>query len=220
MFALVRFNRSLRRAGIVELTEQYLEAPAFRHDCLIANIGHDPEPEAFPGFPGPASGDDPHESVDTEEAAAKASLNDPAEIAFLYRHYLDSLKRALDVMTGLDLGFAMKNYHWFFLAPEADLPERMLAVDPDAFIERSLNEMTGGRDVIEATALDAYRTAFRDPAVRHAICEDYRAAMTEDLALDRADQEAGRRLSCPVLVLWPGDDSGQDRPTPVEIWRR
>ena len=126
----------------------------------------------------------------------------------------------LDVMSGVDLGFALKNYHWFFLAQEADLPERLLAGDPDAFIDRALREMTGGRDVIEAAALDAYRAAFRDPSVRHAICEDYRSAVAEDLACDRADREAGRRLSCPVMALWPAADWASAGPMPVDIWRR
>ena len=126
----------------------------------------------------------------------------------------------LDVMAGVDLGFAMKNFHWFFLAQEADIPERMLAADPDAYIARALNGMTGGRDFIGEAALAAYRTAFRDPAVRHAICEDYRAAVTEDLAFDRADREAKRKLSCPVMVLWPEADWATDGPTPVDVWRR
>jgi integrase len=93
LFTLVRFNRSLTRADIAELTEQYLEIRAFKHDCMIANIGHYPEPEAFPGSPDAASGDDPDESVDSDAAASKASLNDPAQIAFLYKNYLDGLKR-------------------------------------------------------------------------------------------------------------------------------
>ncbi|MCJ2088531.1 alpha/beta hydrolase [Methylobacterium sp. E-005] len=126
----------------------------------------------------------------------------------------------LDVMAGVDFGFAAKNYHWFFLAQEADLPERLLAADPDAFMSRTLKGMTGGRDVIDQAARKAYLAAFRDPAVRHAICEDYRAAVSEDLAFDRADREAGRKLPCPVMVLWPEADWAKGGPTPVEIWRR
>jgi haloacetate dehalogenase len=34
------------------------------------------------------------------------------------------------------------------------------------------------------------------------MCEDYRAGATIDLALDDADRAAGRRITCPVLVLW------------------
>ncbi len=126
----------------------------------------------------------------------------------------------LDAMAGVDFRFATRAFHWFLFAQEADLPERLLAADPDGFLDRALAGMTGGRDVIEPAALDAYRVAFRDPAVRHAICEDYRAALGEDLALDAADREAGHKLSCPVLVLWPGADAVPGRPTPVEVWRR
>jgi len=42
----------------------------------------------------------------------------------------------------------------------------------------------------------------------------------EDLALDIADRAAGRRLSCPVLVLWLQAQAVPGRPAPVEIWRR
>ena len=126
----------------------------------------------------------------------------------------------LDVMPGVDLGFALKNFHWFFLAQDGDLPERLLAADPDAFIDRAVHGMTGGRDVIGEAALEAYRSAFRHPSVRHAICEDYRSAVAEDFAYDRDDREAGRRLSCPVMVLWPAADWASDGPTPVDVWRR
>lgn len=126
----------------------------------------------------------------------------------------------LDAMAAVDHQFATRASHWFFLAQAADLPERLLAADPDAFLDRALTTMTGGRDVIEPDAREAYRAAFRDPAVRHAICEDYRAALDEDLAHDTADRARGRRLSCPLLVLWPGADAGSGRVTPVETWRQ
>lgn len=125
----------------------------------------------------------------------------------------------LDALAGVDHRFAARNFHWFLFAQEADLPERLLAADPDAFLDRALDRMTGGRDIIEAPAREAYRSAFRDPVVRHMICEDYRAALDEDLALDAADRSAGHRLSCPVRVLWPEAEAISGRPSPVEIWR-
>ena len=122
----------------------------------------------------------------------------------------------LDAMAAVDYRYAGKNYHWFLLAQEADLPERLLAAAPDAVIDRAFTVMNAGSDsVIEAPAREAYRAAFRDPAVRHAMCEDYRAALDEDLAHDRSDRAAGRKLDCPVLVLWPGA-GGPDR---IDIWK-
>jgi len=125
-----------------------------------------------------------------------------------------------DAMAAMNYRSAAHAFHWFFFAQEADLPERLLAADPDAVIDRALNKMTGGRDVIEPAALEAYRTAFRNPSVRHAICEDYRAALNEDLALDNGDLAAGNKMSCPVLVLWPQVDGVPSQQTPIETWRR
>lgn len=108
----------------------------------------------------------------------------------------------LDAFACVDKTFALNAWHWFFLAQPADLPERMLASDPDAYIDAALAKMAGEIERIDPLALEAYRTAFRNPDVRHAICEDYRAATSEDLEQDASDFAAGRKLGCPMLVLW------------------
>lgn len=126
----------------------------------------------------------------------------------------------LDAMASMDFRAATKAFHWFLFAQKPDLPERLLAADPDFFIDVVLQNMTEGREIIESTAMDAYRAAFRKPSVRHAIFEDYRAAMDEDLAHDAADFAAGRKIRCPVLVLWTDAEHTVGRPTPVDIWRR
>jgi haloacetate dehalogenase len=52
----------------------------------------------------------------------------------------------------------------------------------------------------------------------HAVCEDYRAAISVDFEMDRIDLEAGRRLECPLLVLW-GERSHVERNfEPVVAW--
>jgi haloacetate dehalogenase len=63
---------------------------------------------------------------------------------------------------------------------------------------------------------------FRDPATIHAICEDYRATFGVDLEMDTADFEKGRKIGCPVLLLW-GATGGVGRnhdPGPEVIWQR
>lgn len=126
-----------------------------------------------------------------------------------------------DALAAVDHLHAARSFHWFFLAQVADLPERLLAAAPDLFLDRIFEAM-GASDVtiIEPAARAAYRAAFRDPAVRHAMCEDYRAALDEDLALDQADRTLGRKLDCPVLVLSPGTHLRPDRRHPVGIWHR
>jgi haloacetate dehalogenase len=127
----------------------------------------------------------------------------------------------LDAMTAVDFHFAAKNSHWFFLAQKADLPERLLAADPDLFLDREFgNRSIDIGRVVEGPAMAAYRIAFRDPAVRHAMCEDYRSGLDEDLVLDAADRQAGRQLDCPVLALWPRSQVEEGQPTPYDVWKK
>lgn len=123
----------------------------------------------------------------------------------------------LEVWNAADWAFGHANFHWYLLAQPFDLPERLLAAAPDAFIDTTLARMAGGLDGFEPRVLDAYRQAFRDPAVRHAMCEDYRSAAAEDREHDLADRAAGNTLACPVLVTWPASHSGE---SPLAIWRR
>jgi len=125
----------------------------------------------------------------------------------------------LDAMAAVDYNFAHQAYHWFWLAQPADLPERLLAAAPDAVLDHALTVMKADSDsVIEPPAREAYRLAFRNPSVRHAICEDYRAALGEDLACDQADRAAGRKLDCPVLVLCSSSQTIADRIAVWESW--
>jgi haloacetate dehalogenase len=126
----------------------------------------------------------------------------------------------LDAFASIDKTFALNAWHWFFLAQPGDLPERMLAADPDAYLDTALAKMAGGLERIDPLALDAYRTAFRSPHVRHAICEDYRAAASEDLEHDASDAAAGRKLACPVLVLWSESEQKARSILPLDTWSR
>jgi len=126
----------------------------------------------------------------------------------------------LDAFASIDKTFALNAWHWFFLAQPGDLPERMLAADPDAYLDAALAKMAGGLERIDPLALDAYRTAFRSPHVRHAICEDYRAAASEDLEHDASDAAAGRKLACPVLVLWSESEQKARSILPLDTWSR
>ncbi|GAU06480.1 hypothetical protein [Burkholderia stabilis] len=126
----------------------------------------------------------------------------------------------LDAFARVDKTFALDAWHRFFLAQPADLPERTLAADQDAYIDAALAKMAGGIERIDPLALEAYRTAFRNPDVRHAICEDYRAATSEDLEHDASDFAAGRKLVCPMLVLWSEEEQKARNVSPVDTWSR
>ena len=101
-----------------------------------------------------------------------------------------------------DQEFATRYFWWFFLIQPYDLPERLIAGDPDYFLRKHVEGQSRTPGAVEEAVLQDYLRCYRDPATRHAICEDYRAAATIDLEHDRADAE--RRVTAPLLALWGG----------------
>ncbi|MEZ5667470.1 MAG: alpha/beta hydrolase [Alphaproteobacteria bacterium] len=114
--------------------------------------------------------------------------------------------------------FARAYWHWFFLILPPPEPERMIGADPEAYWRAKCGADRPGAP-FAPEALAEYLRCFRDPAAIRASCDDYRAAAGIDLAHDRADVAAGRRLACPVHVLW-GDDGIIGRCfDPLAAWR-
>lgn len=108
------------------------------------------------------------------------------------------------LLSELNQQVARGYYHWFFLAQPTPFPETLIGHDPDAYFESCL--LGWGASKIEdfdATALAAYRTAWRKPEVIRGMCNDYRAALDLDFALDDAD--LGRQITCPSLVMYGAD---------------
>jgi haloacetate dehalogenase len=125
----------------------------------------------------------------------------------------------LEQFERMDRSSARRAYHWYFLAQPAPFPETLIGKDPDYFLEHSLQSWCGTPDAFAPEALAAYREAFRDPAVIHATCEDYRAGIGCDCAFDEADRAAGRKIAAPLLALSGAPSrSGRGRPM-LDIWR-
>ena len=112
-----------------------------------------------------------------------------------------------------DKAFGLGYWHWFFLAQPYDLPERLLASDPERALFR------GGSAAIAPEAMEEYVRCLRDPEAIHATCEDYRAAATLDCEHDETDREAGRRIGCPVLALWGRKGFLEGHYDVLEVWR-
>jgi haloacetate dehalogenase len=112
-----------------------------------------------------------------------------------------------------DMAFGLGYWHWFFLAQPFDLPERMISVDPELALFRNRP------NVFAPEALEEYRRCFNDPETIHAICEDYRAGATIDLALDEGDRGDGRRIGCPVMALWGRRGNLEEWYDVLGIWR-
>ncbi len=121
------------------------------------------------------------------------------------------------MVTTTDLRMATAYFHWFFLAQPPDLPERLLGADPEAWVRRQLSRTHPGSTPLHPDAVAAYLDAWREPAAIAASCEDYRAALTIDLAHDEADRD--RRVACPLLVVWGEHGFIGARYDAVAVWR-
>jgi haloacetate dehalogenase len=92
-------------------------------------------------------------------------------------------------------------WHWYFLSQPEPFPERMIGNNPDVFYETCL--LGWGATKItdfDPQMLEEYRRSWRDPAVIHGSCSDYRAAASIDLTHDAAD--IGRKVACPTLAFY------------------
>jgi len=99
-----------------------------------------------------------------------------------------------------DKEMAFEFWIWFFLAQPGGLPEHVIGADPQFFIDHMLDTWSTIPDAFPVEIRQAYCRNFSDRATLHAICEEYRAALTLDDHLDEADR-GKRRIACPVLAL-------------------
>ncbi len=120
----------------------------------------------------------------------------------------------------MDHAFAMKIYHWAFLAQPEPLPEILIGGAPDFYIDHTLASWTAKQDLsaFSCEALEAYRNQARDGRRVKAMCDDYRAGESVDVAHDEADR-GERKIGCETLVLWGNAGIASNAATPLETWR-
>ncbi|WP_417719673.1 alpha/beta fold hydrolase [Salipiger sp.] len=116
-----------------------------------------------------------------------------------------------------DKDFATRYFWWFFLIQPHPFPERLIASDPEYFLRTHIDGQSKTPGATESEAFAEYLRCYSDPATRHAICEDYRAAAGIDLDHDAAD--AGTRVQAPVLALWGALGTVGRTYDVLETWR-
>lgn len=126
--------------------------------------------------------------VDHPDRVKKAILLDIAPTAAMYRK--------------TDFDFAKAYYHWFFLIQKSPYPENMISANSDAFMDAHMGSRYAGLTKFNESCMKEYRAMMRDPTAVHATCEDYRASASIDLEENTEDEKAGRKIACPIMVLW------------------
>jgi len=144
--------------------------------------------------------------LDHPEKVLRASIHDIIPQHHLFNHVTQA--------------WATASYHWFFMIQPAPMPERLMSADPDFFIERKLAKTSQGLSFFGRQALEEYKRCFRNPETVRGMCEDYRACASVDLAMDTEDIAAGKKITCPVQLLWGATGAVGRLHQPVEVWKR
>jgi len=119
-----------------------------------------------------------------------------------------------------NMEFGLGYYHWFWLAQPHPFPENIISAAPDAWFRAHTSREPKDDGFFDADALADYMKFVRDPEMIRGMCEDYRAATTIDLVHDRESRMSGRKIECPLLVLW--GDKGRIGAwyEPLALWRQ
>lgn len=149
--------------------------------------------------------------------AYRLALDHPDRVACVA---LLDIQPTYDYWKKMDRAFALRVYHWVFLAQPYPLPEHLIERNPDDYFTETLHRwVKPGTRPFDPRALAHYLTALRDPQRIRAACEDYRAGAYADYEHDRADFEGGRKVAVPLQVLWGATGVAADAGTPLDTWR-
>ena len=141
--------------------------------------------------------------------AFRAAMDHPAAVTHLV--VMDGLP-VVEHLERTDATFAQAWWHWWFLGQTEKPAEPLICADPAAWYRTPTELEMGAENHADVWA------AFRDPAVVHGMCEDYRAGLGVDRAHDEADRAAGRRVGCPMMLLESAHDDLDIHGDPARIW--
>jgi haloacetate dehalogenase len=116
--------------------------------------------------------------------------------------------------------FATAYWHWFFLIQPTPFPEMMINYNPELFTQKFMALPGVPQETFHPDALKAYTDLFRDKAGCHGMCEDYRAGASIDMKEQREDIEKGRKIQCPLKVIWGKKGLIERKFNAVEEWRK
>lgn len=121
----------------------------------------------------------------------------------------------------VDQVFATKYWHWFFLIQPKPFPEQAILGNPVAFADKCLGGLPGSPNgIFHPDALKEYSDLFKDKQGVHAMCEDYRAGATIDMEEQRDDIKNGRKIQCPMHVLWGKQGLVEIKYDAVAEWKK
>lgn len=145
-------------------------------------------------------------ALDHQQAVKRLVLMDIAPTLSMYRQTTETFARAY--------------WHWFFLIRPAPLPEALIMADADLYLRSVMGSRSAGMQPFTEEAYADYLRCLQLDGTARGICEDYRASAGIDLQHDEADVNAGRKVKCPLLVLWGGQGTVGKCFAPLAEWEK
>jgi haloacetate dehalogenase len=113
---------------------------------------------------------------------------------------------------------ALDYFNWLSLAQPEPLPERLIGAETEFFVNWIIDQWAGDGAAISSEARAEYIRCLDENSI-HAICEEYRAGATVDVAHDHEDRSRGVAIPCPVLCLWSTTGTGRQFDV-LNEWRK
>ncbi|QUT14357.1 alpha/beta fold hydrolase [Rahnella inusitata] len=145
-------------------------------------------------------------ALDHPQAVKQLVLMDIAPTLSMYRQTNEAFARAY--------------WHWFFLIRPAPFPETLITADPAQYLRSVMGSRSAGMQPFTDEAYADYLRCLQLDGTARGICEDYRSSASIDLQHDEEDLNAGRKISCPLLVLWGEKGTVGQCFKPLEEWRK
>lgn len=111
--------------------------------------------------------------------------------------------------------WATSSFHWFFLIQKAPFPETVIGNSAEFWLRSRFDRLPAS--ALDKDAFNEYLRCFKDPAMIHATCEDYRAGASIDLEHDDADRT--HKVNCPLLALWGARGDMERLYNVLDTWR-
>ena len=122
----------------------------------------------------------------------------------------------------MDQDLAFSWFHWHLMRQPEPFPETFIGNSYKVYLDFLLERWCGLENAITEKAYNEYLRCFSNPETIRATCLDYRSV---ELDLVHDEKDRGRKLSCPVLILWgkntskrPGWQTGS-RLDFLSVWR-
>jgi haloacetate dehalogenase len=114
--------------------------------------------------------------------------------------------------THVDKTWAIRDWHWAFMAQPEPFPETLMSAVPAEWFLR----IRSGNAMPPKAVFDEYVRCFTKKTITGS-CRDYRAGATIDFELDSADKD--RQIATPLLLLW-ATRGAPASPESAMLWRK